>query len=87
MGLKDIKKAYQIAKSILSGELTLSNLDKMTEQQFDAFTNEYNLTTQSILKGSGVMFQTNAYDYCPPLQAVVNKKAQAITKGKLICVD
>jgi len=87
MGLKDIKKAYQIAKSILSGELTLSNLDKMTEQQFDAFANEYNLTSQSILKGSGVMFQTNAYDYCPPLQAVVNKKAQAITKGKLICVD
>lgn len=87
MGLKDIKRAYQIAKSVLSGELTLSNLDKMTEAQFAAFTNSYNLSTGSILKGEGVMFQTSAYDLCPPLQAVVNKKAQAITKGKLLCVD
>ena len=87
MRLKDIFQAYKIAGAVLKGELTLSNTDKMTDEQFNSFSNYYNLSTSSIIAGQGVIFQSNAYDLCPPLQAVVNKKAQALTKGKIVPVD
>jgi phage portal protein BeeE len=46
-----------------------------------------NVNTSALQLGSGVAFQSNCYDSCPPLQSIINKKAQAITRGKLIPID
>jgi len=85
--IKDIVNASKIAFAVLKENLTLSNMDKMTDDQFSAFTGSYNSDSKYIFNQIGTSFQTAAYDNCPPLQSIINKKAQAITKGKLICVD
>lgn len=84
MRIKEIFEAYKIAKLILKD---LNTVEKMTEVQFQAFANNNNISTKTLLEGSGTKFQSNAYDSCPPLQAVINKKAQAITKGRLISIN
>lgn len=87
MGLKDITNAFKIAATVLKEELKLSSVGKMTDEQFKAFADYNNFSTYSILRSTGVQFQTDAYNLCPQLQAAVNKKAQALTRGKLIPVD
>lgn len=81
--LKEIINAYRIAKSVFSS--TLNPSIAMTDLQRERFSS--NLTVNTLLFGTGVSFQSNAYDLCPPLQAVINKKAQAITSGNIISVD
>jgi hypothetical protein len=87
--LKDIFSAYKIALKTLKTDksVTLRNVGEMTDQQFKTFASNYNSSTYDIIKGTGTLLHSNAYNYCPHLQAVINKKAQAITIGKLIAVD
>lgn len=43
--------------------------------------------TTSLLKSTGVQFQTDSYEKCSPLQAIITKKAQALTTGNIIPTD
>ena len=39
------------------------------------------------ISGSGPSFQSNCYNYCPPLQSLINKKANTFLRGELIPVN
>lgn len=39
------------------------------------------------LVGTGASFHSNCYNYCPPLQSLINKKASTLLRGDLIAVD
>ena len=43
--------------------------------------------TARYITGDGVNFQTNSYRYCPPLQGVIQKRANALTRGVILPVD
>lgn len=43
--------------------------------------------TARYITGDGVAYQTNAYRYCPPLQGVIQKRANALTRGVILPVD
>lgn len=79
----NIINAYKIAKDVLLGNVVLST--NMSENDWKSYKAQNK--TSSILRQSGTQFQSSCYDNCPPLQSVINKKAQAVTKGKIISVD
>ena len=40
-----------------------------------------------LINSIGLRFQTDAYEKCSPLQAIISKKAQAVTRGNIIPTD
>lgn len=39
------------------------------------------------INGTGVSYQSACYNYCPPLQFIIGKRAKALTRGEIIAVD
>lgn len=51
---------------------------------------ERHISNSALVKyivGTGASFHSNCYNYCPPLQSLINKKASTLLRGDLIAVD
>jgi hypothetical protein len=63
---------------------TLSTQSAIKEVIRDRYI--YNSAIVKYLEGSGASFHANCYNYCPPLQSLINKKASTFLRGELIAV-
>lgn len=60
-----------------------------TTDAIDRIIRDRYITNSALVKyitGSGASFQSNCYNYCPPLQSLINKKASTFLRGDIIAI-
>lgn len=81
--LQNVKNAYNVAKLALKGVNFIDS--NGNDLYFNRITEIVN--TSKLKRYNGTQFQSEAYNQCPQLQAIISKLSDAITKANIIAVD
>lgn len=78
------RQALKIASSVLKGA-SLDYMSTGTTQAVSRYLQKSN--AMRYINGTGIAYQTACYNYCPPLQFIIGKRAKALTRGEIIPVN
>jgi len=79
------RQALKIAGMVLKG----TSQDYANTLPTNQAVGKYLQQSESMryINGTGVSYQSACYNYCPPLQFIIGKRAKALTRGEIIAVN